>query len=92
VVIDDAPRAVLLANIPRLFTGRLARSRLYRRLTVGNAVLTGEAPFAYHRDGEPENPVARLEVGLLSRALNVRVPRALAQDPQGPFEPSGREP
>ena len=87
VVIDDAPRAVLLANVPRLFAGRLDRSRLYRRLTAANAVLTGHAPFAYHRDGEPEAPVARLEVGLLSRALLVRVPRAAAQDPEGPFEP-----
>ena len=38
VVIDDAPRAVLLANVPRLFAGRLDRSRLYRRLTVGERV------------------------------------------------------
>lgn len=87
VVIDDAPRPVLLANIPRLFTGRLDRSRLHRRLTTAKAMLTGHAPFAYHRDGEPEAPVARLEVGLLSCALRIKVPRALAQDPECPFEP-----
>jgi diacylglycerol kinase (ATP) len=86
VVIDDAPRPVLLANIPRLFAGRLDRSRLYRRLTAAKAVLTGQAPFAYHRDGEPEAPVARLEVGLLPHALKVRVPRATAPDPEGPFQ------
>ncbi len=88
VVIDDAPRAVLLANVPRLFAGRLDRSRLYRRLTVASASLAGAVPFAYHRDGEPEAPVSRLEVGLASRALLVRVPRAVALDPEGPFQPA----
>jgi diacylglycerol kinase (ATP) len=86
VMIDDAPRPVLLANIPRLFAGRLDRSRLYRRLTATNAVLTGHAPFAYHRDGEPEVPVARLEVGLLPRGLKIRSPRATVTDPAGPFQ------
>jgi diacylglycerol kinase (ATP) len=92
VVIDDAPRPVLLANVPRLFTGRLDRSALYRRLTAGSAILTGRAPFAYHRDGEPEAPVSRLEVGLLPRALKVRVPRATAPDPEGPFETGNSAP
>jgi diacylglycerol kinase (ATP) len=88
VVIDDAPRAVLLANIPRLFAGRLERSRLYRRLAAESAVLTGQAPFAYHRDGEPEPAVARLEVGLLPRALLLRVPRSTDRDSAGPLRPS----
>jgi diacylglycerol kinase family enzyme len=87
VVIAEAPPPVLLANIPRLFTGQLDRSPLYRRQSAVSAVLTGSAPFAYHRDGEPEAPVARLDVGLLSRALRVRVPRELARDPEGPFAP-----
>jgi YegS/Rv2252/BmrU family lipid kinase len=90
VVIDAASPVTLLANIPRLFAGRLDRSRLHRRLITGSAVLTGRAPFAYHRDGEPEAPVTRLEIGLLPRALLVRVPRAAAQDPQYPFEAAVR--
>jgi len=85
VVIDDAPPAVLLANVPRLFTGRLEHSRLYRRLTATSAVLTGQAAFAYHRDGEPEPAVTRLEVGLLPRALRLRVPRATDRDSAGPL-------
>jgi diacylglycerol kinase family enzyme len=87
VVIDDAPRAVLLANVPRLFTGRLERSRLYRRLTATKVVLTGQAPFVYHRDGEPEPAVARLEVGLVPCALRLRVPRTTNFDSAGPLEP-----
>jgi len=86
VVIDAASPVALLANIPRLFAGRLDRSRLHRRLSAGRAVLTGRTPFVYHRDGEPEAPVSRLEIGLLSHALQVRVPQAVAWDPQGPFE------
>jgi len=86
VVIADVPRPHLLINIPRLFSGRLDRSRLYRRLVAGSAVLTGAAPFAYHRDGEVETPVGRLDVGLLPRSLRVRVPLPTMNDPGGPFQ------
>jgi len=89
VVIDDAPRPVLLATIPRLFSGTLHRSKLHHRLTAARATLTGIVPFAFHRDGEPEGPATRLEVGLLPRALRVLVPRATASDPLGPFEAPG---
>jgi diacylglycerol kinase (ATP) len=95
VVIDDAPTVVLLANIPRLFAGRLDRSRLHRRVRAAQASLTGQRPFAYHRDGEPEAPVARLEIGLLPRALRVRIPLEVAHDSEGPLQreaPAGDEP
>jgi YegS/Rv2252/BmrU family lipid kinase len=93
VVIDAAAPLVLLANVPRLFAGTIHRSRLYRRLSASRATLHGGAPFAFHRDGEPESPVSRLEVGVRPRALRLRVPRAVTEDARGPFgaEP-GREP
>lgn len=88
VVIADAPWPVLLANVPRLFAGTLQKSRLYRRMSAARATLTGAAPFAFHRDGEPESPVRRLEVGLRPGALRLRVPRATALDPMGPLRPA----
>jgi diacylglycerol kinase (ATP) len=94
VVIDDAPSVVLLANLPRLFRGRLDRSRLHRRFSAAEATLSGPTRFAYHRDGEPEAPVSRLEIGLLPRALRLCVPLEIARDPEGPLgtdTPGGQE-
>lgn len=88
VVIEDAPRLVLLLNAVRLFVGGLEGFRRYRRRPVAAAVLEGPAPFDFHRDGEPEARVARLEVTLDPRALRVLVPRATAEDPDGPFLPA----
>jgi diacylglycerol kinase family enzyme len=88
VVLEDAPLAQLLWYAPRLFLGGLPRFRGYRRFPAARAVLVSEQPGVFHRDGEPEEPAARLEVALLPRALNILVPRATAEDPRGPFSPS----
>jgi diacylglycerol kinase (ATP) len=85
VVVEDAPAFELLANAHRLFVGNIERFRRYRRIAAPEAVLTGPAPFAHHRDGEPEAAAERLEVKLVPRALAVLVPRSTAADPLGPF-------
>jgi YegS/Rv2252/BmrU family lipid kinase len=85
VVLEDAPAYELLFNAPRLFVGGIERFRRYRRIAAPEAVLTGPAPFAHHRDGEPEPASDRLEVRVEPRALAVLVPRRTAADPMGPF-------
>jgi len=87
VVIDASPLAEIMANVPRMFLGSLPRSRRYRRLPAARAVITAETAVEHHRDGEPEPPAHRLEVSLRPRALQLLVPRATAEDPNGPFEP-----
>jgi YegS/Rv2252/BmrU family lipid kinase len=91
VVLEDAPAYELLFNAPRLFVGGIERFRRYRRIAAPEAVLTGPAPFAHHRDGEPEPAADRLEVRLEPRALAVLVPRSTAADPMGPFTTAGGE-
>jgi YegS/Rv2252/BmrU family lipid kinase len=90
VVLEDAPVAEVLWNAPRLFFGTIERFRRYRHVAASHALLTGAAPCVFHRDGEPEAAADRLDVRVQPRALSVLVPRATAEDPQGPFggEPS----
>ena len=45
------------------------------------------AAFAYHRDGEPEEGAAQLEVAVDPLALAILVPRETAENPAGPFGP-----
>ena len=85
VVIEDAPRLELLLNAPRLFLGTLERFRGYRRVSTAEAVVTAEGPIDPHRDGEPDDAVERLAIRVEPRALTLLVPRAVAEDPQGPF-------
>jgi YegS/Rv2252/BmrU family lipid kinase len=85
VVVEDAPVAEILANAPRLFLGGIERFRRYRRLAAATAVLTCATPALFHRDGEPEPAADRLEVRVDPRALSVLVPRATAENPDGPF-------
>ena len=85
VVVEDTPALELLVNVPRLYVGGIERFRRYRRMAAPEAVLTGPAPFAHHRDGEPEPAAERLEVRVDPRALAVLVPRGTAEDPAGPF-------
>jgi len=87
VVLEDAPVVELLLNVPRLFLGTIDRCRRYRRMAVAEAVLTGATPVLFHRDGEPEPAVDRIEARVQPRALKVLVPRATADDPAGPFGP-----
>lgn len=85
VIIEAAPAWELLLGAPRLFLGGLEGFRPYRLLPAAEAVLEGPTPFPHHRDGEPEPHVSRLEVRIEPRALNVLVPRVIAEDPSGPF-------
>jgi diacylglycerol kinase family enzyme len=87
VVIEDAPALELAWNAQRLFFGTLAKYRRYRHIAAEKAELTAAVPAPHHRDGEPEDPTARLEASILPRALRILVPRATASDPRGPFEP-----
>ncbi|HVQ31964.1 MAG TPA: diacylglycerol kinase family protein [Vicinamibacteria bacterium] len=88
VIFEDAPLLETLATAPRLFLGGIERSRRYRRIGLERAVLTTSQPLEHHRDGEPEPEAARLEVSLLPKSLRVIVPRATAEDPEGPFLPA----
>ena len=88
VVVEDAPLLEVLANAPRLFLGGIERFRRYRRMAAPRALLTGALPGLFHRDGEPEPAAGRLEVHVDPRALSIRVPRATADDPRGPFAPA----
>jgi YegS/Rv2252/BmrU family lipid kinase len=88
VRIEDAPRLPLLLQAPRLFLGGIERLAAYSRHATASFVLTSSEPFGYHRDGEPEPPVTRLEVRLEPKALRVLVARTVAEDPRGPFLPA----
>jgi len=87
VVIEDAPRFEIAWNATRLFLGRIERFRKYRHIAASSAVVTGTPPILHHRDGEPEEATGeRLDIGIQPRALRILVPRAVAEDPKGPFE------
>jgi diacylglycerol kinase (ATP) len=88
VVFEDASLPEIVWNAPRLFLGRLGRSRRYRRIEASQAVITPAVAIEHHRDGEPEPESSRLEFALRPRALAVLVPRATAEDPRGPFGPA----
>jgi YegS/Rv2252/BmrU family lipid kinase len=85
VVYDDRPFLAILACAPRLFLGGIERVRGYRRIPATRAVVTMERPIEHHRDGEPEPAALRLEIALQPRVLPLLVPRATAEDPDGPF-------
>jgi diacylglycerol kinase (ATP) len=86
VAVEDAPAAEILVNLPLMYLGRIDTYRRYTRVLATGGVLTADAPFAYHRDGEPEPPTQRLEVTIRPRALHVLVPPARLQDRTGPFQ------
>jgi diacylglycerol kinase family enzyme len=85
VVIEDAPRMEILWNAPRVFWNSIEGFARYRHFRVPEAVLTGSGPIGHHRDGEPEPGVPSLHITLAPRALEVLVPQACAEDPEGPF-------
>ena len=85
VVFEAAPLTRLLASAPRMFLGTIDRAPGYRRLSGPAATVTAAEPVAVHRDGDPVAPSARVEVGLLPRALAIVVPEGTASDPGGPF-------
>ena len=85
VGIEDAPLAQMLWHAPLMPLGRIHAFRRYLHTPARSAVLTGPRPIAFHRDGEPEPPVERLEAHVVPRALKVLVPAATAKAPAGPF-------
>jgi diacylglycerol kinase family enzyme len=88
VIFEDAPLRAVIASGPRLFLGTVERFRYYRHFLAAHARLTGPAAFIHHRDGEPEPEASRAEVRVERRALRVLVPKAVAEDPAGPFLPA----
>jgi diacylglycerol kinase (ATP) len=85
VTFEIGPVLELLAAAPRLFTGGLDRSPRYRRLATTRAVVTAEAPFLVHMDGDPSAAVDRVTLELRPRALRLLAPAATVADPRGPF-------
>jgi len=88
VVFEDAPRAEVIVNAPRLFLGTIERFRRYRHVQTAQACLSGPPGFLRHRDGEPEPPAVVANVRLEPKALRILVPKPTAEDPGGPFRPS----
>jgi YegS/Rv2252/BmrU family lipid kinase len=87
VRIEDGPRLLLLLQAARLFLGGIERLPAYSRTATASLALSAEEPIPYHRDGEPEQPVTRLELRVEAKALRILVPRQTAEDPKGPFFP-----
>ena len=87
VVLEAAPWWEYVLAAPRAFLGDLARFRRYRLLRTAAAVIESDGPFEHHRDGEPEPAGTRVELAVRPGALRVLVPRAVAEDPRGPFGP-----
>jgi diacylglycerol kinase (ATP) len=92
VLFEMGPLLLMLATAPRLFLGGLDRSPRYRRLATTRAVITAEARFALHVDGDPGLGAERVVFELRPRALRVLVPAATAADPLGPFVGLGTTP
>lgn len=86
VIFEDAPTLSLVAGGPRLFLGTVDRFAHYRHFTTTRLEIAAPEPFLHHRDGEPEAEGVRSEIHVEARALRVLVPRAAAEDPDGPFE------
>lgn len=84
-VIDEAPPLEILLAAPRAFLGTIEGFRRYRHVQARRGVLAFQEPVEYHCDGEPEGREDSLRVELTPRALRVRVPAAVASNPQGPF-------
>jgi diacylglycerol kinase (ATP) len=87
VIVEEAPALELLANVPRLFLGRLDRSRRCRYIVASEAILTSDGPgeVLTHRDGEPEVASPEVRIRVEAGALKVLVPAATAADSDGPF-------
>jgi YegS/Rv2252/BmrU family lipid kinase len=86
VVIEAASPAAVLLQVPRIFSGRLERFSAYRGGRWASGRVACDSAFPFHRDGEPEEGVTRLDVSVLPRALSIRVAAAVSVDPRGPFD------
>jgi YegS/Rv2252/BmrU family lipid kinase len=85
VVFDDPSVAGVLTTAPRMFLGGLEHAPHYRRVSTDKVIVTAERPLLVHRDGDPDEPVTRLEVEVVPRALDIVVPKETLADPGGPF-------
>lgn len=88
VIFEEAPLATILMQMPRLFRGTIERFRRYRSFAAADALLRAERPFPFHRDGEPEDAAARLEIALRPAALRIRVATEVNDATNGPFLPA----
>lgn len=84
-ILEEAPLLELLWGARRIFVGDLDKLRPYRHLAARRVVIEAATPAFFHRDGEPEEAVSRLEVRVEPKALTVVVPRSVAQAAAGPF-------
>ena len=84
-VIDEAPPLEILLNAPRTFFGAIEGFRRYHHFQAARAALSSPGPFEHHCDGEPEGLTDSLSIAARPRALEVRVPRAAVDRPDGPF-------
>jgi diacylglycerol kinase (ATP) len=85
VTVETAPALEMAWNASRMYIGQVEQVSRYRRVLAAQAVLTGPQPMNFHRDGEPEPPAQRFEIGIQARALRVLVPPAKAALAGGPF-------
>lgn len=85
VVIEACPMVRAWLSAPRLFLGTIGGFPYYRHWQVSSATLVASVPHVHHRDGEPGCEAARFEVAVEPRALEVLVPRATVEAPDGPF-------
>jgi YegS/Rv2252/BmrU family lipid kinase len=89
VTVEAAPAFELAWHASRMYIGQVEQVRRYRRVLAAAAVLTGAEPMVFHRDGEPEPPAQRFEIGIQAQALRVLVPRDQAAQEGGPFGHEG---
>jgi diacylglycerol kinase (ATP) len=75
----------ILVAAPRLFLGGIEKVADYGRTRGARVTVTASAPLAIHRDGDPVEATRRIDVEVVPRALEVMVPPATLDDPQGPF-------
>jgi diacylglycerol kinase (ATP) len=85
VSVREAGPVEMIGAVARMYTGRIERFRCYEKVRARAAVLAADTPIAFHRDGEPDPPVERVEITTLPGALRVLVPRSRLSEKDGPF-------
>ena len=74
VVVAHRPVWATLLQVPKLFSGRLARAPGVRMTTASEIEITSARPVLYHVDGEPFVGGASVRARVHPLALRVRVP------------------
>ena len=87
IYFDGGRISNILLAAPRLFTGSIRKASGYRRLSTDRAMLHAESALLVHRDGDPAESARQVQIELVPGALEVVVPTATANDPDGPFTP-----